>query len=574
MRCELNNGLLNCELRVASCEKRKPRPLLSIYNLIILSVVCALLSLGLNSFAADPFLAGGGRVVSTPEVPMAYLRQNDFYIPYQLNDESDANAPLNLYVSKNRGQSWELYKSLVPANETTNGKRQFNVRVGSDGEYWFAIRPSRMENSPTPNFGARPDLRIVIDTTAPIMKIETQKTGEDQLTIYWTLTDRNPDVETVRFYQRYSETADWTPIPLNPRSTVLFNNPDGSAGATGQFTIQVSRGIAQLYIRGESQDKAKIPTAVLWNVPMTGGANSSILPGAARQNVVGTDALARGEFRSAFLNPSGESAVAQSADAQSVSSDPAPIPPSGSAPGWSAIRDNPPLPGSNSFATSTRVQRPILPRNPADFSTATIINKTRFNLDYDITSVGRSGVGTVELWATRNRGADWYLLAKDNDNITPIAVEVSEDGVYGLKLVVENGAGIGGRRPVPGEAPTSWLVLDRTAPIGELKSAEIRVDTSIPQMRLHWVCSDDYPSPTPVALYWSRDGQEPWSLIADQLPPIGDYLWTMPNDVPARIIIKMEMQDKAGNVNSHVSRPIAADAFSPQGYIRGIHPIE
>lgn len=497
---------------------------------------------------------------------MAFLRQNDFYIPYQLNDESEASAPLNLYVSKNQGQSWALYKSQIPANETTNGKRQFNVRVGSDGEYWFAIRTSRMENRPNPNLGPHPNLRIVVDTTAPIMKIETQKTGEDQMTIFWTLTDRNPDVETVRFYQRYSETADWTPIPLNPRSTVLFNNPDGSAGATGQFTLQVSRGISQLFIRGEAQDKAKIPTVVLWNVPMTGGPGTAYLPGAARQNVVGTDALAHGEFRSAFIDPAGAGADAPSGAGV--------IPPSDSVPGWSAIRNNPPFLGANSLATSTRVQRPVIPRTPADFSTATIINKTRFNLDYEIPEVGHSGVGAVELWATRNRGADWFMLAKDNDNITPIAVEVSEDGVYGLKLVVENGSGIGGRRPVPGEAPMSWLVLDRTAPVGELKSAEIRVDSTIPQMRLHWVSSDDYPSPTPVALYWSRDGQEPWSLIADQLPPIGDYLWTMPNDVSARIIIKMEMQDKAGNVSTHISKPIAADAFSPQGYIRGIYPIE
>lgn len=556
--------IMRRQLRVASCEKGKTCPRLTTFILLNCFVNIAIIFAGAGAFAEDPFLAGGSRVVSTQEVPMAYLRQNDFYIPYQLNDESEANAPLNLYVSSNRGQSWGLYKSQIPANETANGKRQFNVRVGSDGEYWFAIRTSRMENSPNPNLGPHPNLRIVIDTTAPVMKIETQKTGEDQLTIYWTLTDRNPDAETVRFYQRYSETADWTPIPLNSRSTVLFNNPDGSVGATGQFTIQVSRGIAQLYLRGEAQDKAKIPTVVLWTVPVTG--SNSYLPGSARQSVVGTDALARGEFRSAFINPAGDGADAQSGASA--------IPPSGSAPEWSAIRNNPPLPGANSLATSTRVQRPIIPRTPADFSTATIINKTRFNLDYEIPEVGRSGVGTVELWATRNRGADWYLLAKDNDNITPIAVEVSEDGVYGLKLVVENGAGVGGRRPVPGEAPMSWLVLDRTAPVGELKSAEIRVDSTIPQMRLHWVCSDDYPSPTPVALYWSRDGQEPWSLIADQLPPIGDYLWTMPNDVSARIIIKMEMQDKAGNVSTHISKPIAADAFSPQGYIRGIYPIE
>ena len=562
----MNKGLLHSELRAASCENGNFRFQLLICNLSILSVIFGLLSSG--SFAADPFLAGGARVASQ-ESPKAYLSQNEFYIPYQLNDESDASSPLNLYVSKNMGQTWELYKSLILANEMTNGARQFNIRVGSDGEYWFAIRPSRIENSPTPNIGPRPDVRIVVDTTAPTLKIETQKTGDDKLTIYWTLSDRNPNPETVRFYQRYSETADWTPISLNPRAMVMFNNPDGGSGATGQFTVQVSRGITQLYIRGEAQDKAKIPTVVLWNVPLTGGAGNAFLPGSARQNIVGTDALARGEFRSAFLNQSGDSA------AQSATTSPVSTANSASVPEWSALRENATLPGAGIPSTSARVQRPILPRTiPADFSTARIINKTRFDLDYEITSIGRSGIGSVELWATRNRGADWYPLAKDNDNITPIAVEISEDGVYGLKLVVENGAGIGGRKPVPGEAPSSWLVLDRTLPVGELKSAEIRVDSSVPQMRLHWVCSDDYPSPTPVALYWSRDGQEPWSLIADQLPAVGDYLWTMPNDVPARIIIKMEMQDKAGNVNTHISSPIAADAFSPQGYIRGIHTTE
>ena len=559
----MKKGLFNCELQAASCEKRKPRSLLAICNTTILIVISAISFVNLNSYAADPFLAGGNRPLQQRN-SIAYLSQNEFYIPYQLNDESDARVPLNLYYSKNRGQTWELYKSLIPANETTNGIRQFNVRVGADGEYWFAIRSSRIENSPTPNLGPHPNLRVVIDTTAPTLKIESQKTGEDKLTIYWTLTDRNPNAETVRFYQRYSETADWTPITLNPRAMVMFNNPDGSSGATGQFTVQVSRGIAQLYIRGEAQDKAKIPTVVLWNVPVTGSA--SFLPGTARQNIVGTDVLGRGDFRSAFLNPSADNASASGG--QNAASAPR-TSPNGAVPEWSAFRNSGATPSPSTFAS---VQRPIIPRNvPPDFSTAKIINKTHFDLDYDITAVGSSGIGAVEIWATRNRGADWYLLAKDNDTITPVAIDVSEDGVYGLKLAIENGSGLGAFRPQPGEAPAAWLVLDRTAPTGELKSAEIRVNTSLPQMRLHWVCTDDYPSQTPVAMYWSRDGQEPWSLIADQLPPVGDYLWTMPNDVPARIIIKMEMQDKAGNVSTHISKPIATDAFSPQGYIRGIH---
>ena len=144
----MKKGLFNCELQAASCEKRKPRSLLVACNTTILIVISATFFVNLDSYAADPFLAGGNRPLQQRN-SIAYLSQNEFYIPYQLNDESDARVPLNLYYSKNRGQTWELYKSLIPANETTNGIRQFNVRVGADGEYWFAIRSSRIENSPT-----------------------------------------------------------------------------------------------------------------------------------------------------------------------------------------------------------------------------------------------------------------------------------------------------------------------------------------------------------------------------------------------------------------------------------------
>lgn len=553
-----SSGESECEcprnIAVASCEKSKLYTRLAIIFSVLIVVIYEIFSLYSIAFGNDPFLAGGNRAAQ--DVQKTYLRQNDFYIPYKLNDESDAQAPLNLYCSKNLGRSWELFKSLIPANEP-NGARQFNIRVDADGEYWFIILPSRIENSPNPNLGYRPHLRIVVDTMAPILKIETQKTDNDKITIFWTMTDRNPSVDSVRFFQRYSETADWSEINLNSKSVVLFNNPDGASGATGQFTVQVSHGVYQLFIKGEAYDKAKIPTVTLWTVSMTG--TNVVLPGTAVQQGVGTDALGRGEFKSAFLNPETGSASPSSAE-----NSPTPITPGGSI-GWSANRPGTPNPA--------RGERSILsPRTVV--SSLKVINKPHFDLDYDITAVGHSGVGAVEVWATRNHGTDWFQLAKDNDNITPVAIDLTEDGIYGLKLVLENGAGIRGGRPRPGETPSSWLVLDRTAPTGELTSAEIRVDSNIPQMRLRWGCTDEYPSQTPVALYWSRDGQEPWSLIADQLPAVGDYLWTMPNDVPARIVIKMEMQDRAGNISTHISRPIAADAFVPQGYIRGIHTTE
>ena len=94
-------------VRVASCEKGKTCPRLTTIILLNCFVNIAIILAGSNLYAADPFLAGGAQS-TLRETPKAYLSQNDFYIPYRLNDESDASSPLNLYVSKDRGQTWEL----------------------------------------------------------------------------------------------------------------------------------------------------------------------------------------------------------------------------------------------------------------------------------------------------------------------------------------------------------------------------------------------------------------------------------------------------------------------------------
>ncbi len=529
------------------------------------------------SLGQDPFLAGGNRPAdnSRSQSPKAYLRQNEFYIPYQLTDSSDANSALNLYVSKNYGQNWELYKSLIPANEKGDASKQFNVRVGNDGEYWFAIRPSRVENRPQPQLGPRPDLKIIIDTDPPKMKIETQKTAPNQLTVYWTMTDKCPDPESVKFFQRYSETAQWQPVGINPRATV-----NQEQVSTGQFTIDLPERITRLFLKGEAADKAKTPTVVLWNIPLDG--TPVVLPGETRQSITGFTNAGKGEFKSAFLGDEEKKAESAVSESGSLPSDTNPRPATASSiPDWSPVREDPASYSNESTTNRTvnnsspmRVDRKMMPRPAVDLSHAMIINTPKFDLDYEITSVGRSGVGSVELWYTKDQGATWSVLAVDKDNITPISVELQEDGIYGLKMVIKNGAGLGGVNPRSGENPASWLILDRMVPTGELKSADIRIDSNIPQMRLRWTSTDQYPAANPVSLYWSRDGQAPWSLIADQLPASSDYLWNMPSDVPPRIIVKMEIIDKAGNHGTYVSPPIAADASTPRGFIRDIRSVD
>ena len=66
-----------------------------------------------------------------------YTRQTLFAIPFHM-DRPDRilrePVQVQLYVSGDRGASWQLYAKAEPA------RQQFLFRAGVDGEFWFLLR--------------------------------------------------------------------------------------------------------------------------------------------------------------------------------------------------------------------------------------------------------------------------------------------------------------------------------------------------------------------------------------------------------------------------------------------------
>ncbi len=493
----------------------------------------------------------------------SYIRQKVFQIPYQLRSDSDPNQALNLYYSENRGQTWQLNQSVIPPPDPQS--RRFNVSVRNDGEYWYAIRGSQTENRPVINFGIQPELRVVIDTTPPRLQIETQRTN-DTATIYWTLFDQYPAPESIKFSYRFRDGDNWQAIPINIQDIRVH-----STGISGQFNIPLLRGINYLEIQGEGSDRAQTPTLYRGPVSLDSPVDRRTVVPNQNWPVAGTASPGQ-EYVSGML-PKTTSNTGGAGTGGSTTT--APLPPDHPNSTWSPIRPtdapvtptpDPTLP--DSYKKTTRY--PFYPPPTVDLSTALIVNKPKFDLNYDIEAVGRSGVGSVELWYTRNQGKSWEILTRDPDTMSPVSVELPADGIFGLKLVVKNGAGIGDAAPLPGEPPQSWVILDRTAPTGELTNADIRVGTTVPQMRLRWKSDEQYPVNKPVSLHWAPNKDGPWQLIADQLDATGEYLWTMPDAIPARIAIKMEILDRGDNCGVSICPEIAADASRPRGFIRDI----
>jgi hypothetical protein len=225
--------------------------------------------------------------------------------------------------------------------------------------------------------------------------------------------------------------------------------------------------------------------------------------------------------------------------------------------------------------------RPFSLFSPQVESTATayafeprMVNARAFELEYGIEAVGSAGVSKVELWGTRDQGRTWTLYATDRDNRSPVQVEVTDEGLYGFRIVVEAGNGLGGQPPQSGDAPEIWIGVDLTRPQVQLISALSGTGNQADHLIIKWSATDESLDPRPIALSYVVEPGEPWQTIASGLENTGGYAWRLPADVPEEIYLRVEARDKAGNTAEYVAtRPTRIYRPRPQGHIRGVRPI-
>lgn len=203
-----------------------------------------------------------------------------------------------------------------------------------------------------------------------------------------------------------------------------------------------------------------------------------------------------------------------------------------------------------------------------------MVNSRLFELEYDIDSVGPSGIGRVELWGTRDAGKTWRSFTLDNDNRSPLLVNVEDEGVYGFCVVVTNGAGLGGQSPKAGDLPDLWVGIDLTKPTARIVSGRQGVDGEAGQLIISWQADDRTLAARPVALSFSQSRTGPWLPIASGLENTGRYAWTIDGRTPAQFYLRLEVRDEAGNVGTHeTTEPIAIDQSRPTIRVRDIRPV-
>jgi hypothetical protein len=196
-----------------------------------------------------PGMATGDGSATIPDpIP---TRQTYFAIPFEI-DQMDhpvlGAAEIQLYVSRDRGATWQHETSVAPTTKL------FLFRAPSDGEYWFAVRTRDRAGNFRPPLIGTPGLRVIIDTQAPSLTIDAQRGQAGQIIAKWRIDEANIKPDTFKLQYRVAGSQQWETIAVDPSKF----QTDGTINS-GEAIWWAPAGQGRIEIRVEVADIAGNP---------------------------------------------------------------------------------------------------------------------------------------------------------------------------------------------------------------------------------------------------------------------------------------------------------------------------
>jgi hypothetical protein len=463
--------------------------------------------------------AGRAQAPGDPSASKTYTNKMSFYLPIKLDERSRANLREVLLFVKAGAGEWRQQDSVPPS------QNHFNYKVNADGEYWFAVVLVDQQGRKNPPDVSRepPALMVVVDTQPPAVDLQPAPLPGGRSGLRLVVNDANPDPRAVTVSCQMPDQS-WRSLPP-------ADGPPGVYVLTGTEAPQGT-------VRVVAKDRAGNETRKDFSL-------RELTAAAPRDGGV----MAAGGVTTKFPETQPQHTGYQPS----------------AAPGPQLI----PVGGTPAPLNAPANPEPVPSASPARPAGGLLLNTARAFIDYRIEHVGPSGVGKVEVWVTADKGQTWKCLGEDLDKCSPAEVTLPGDGVYGVKLVVTNGNGFGGKAPVPGEAPASWVEVDTTSPKLELREMDA---TSAPgHITVRWSASDKNLGGEPVDLYYATCREGPWLPIARGVKNDGTYRWAFPHDSTTQFFVRVDVTDTAGNVaRVETPTPIVLDMTEPNATVVNI----
>ena len=536
-----------------------------------------------------------GQPPAQPTLPeLLRTKHRTFAIPFRIpkSEDPDAEAApqkVVLNVSTDMGVNWQS------AGEAAPTATSFTYRAETDGEYWFRLRA--VDKKGRSRGGEGPDIRVLVDAAGPRLAGRVWKGADGEIVCRYAAADDSLKLESLKVEYRGPGDNGWKSVAAQAvlarespahlvgeeiwwagekvtTLTVRVAISDSSGNqATKQFTLEPSDpGVDQAALAKE------IGVPPLPDQPVADGAQPAPVTAMHAPAVAATgptDDLRGWSSESAGAWSDGQPAMAPPAapggPGRSVLVRPANTSAAGLLPraGPRATPQRQPL-GNTGIAQSASDNSLEYRGRPLQLT-----KSRRFAWDYDVPST-RPAAGPLraELWTTQDGGVTWQRSSVDNDGRSPIDVTLPASGLYGVRLEMMSDAADDGGGPRSGAAPDAWVGVDEEPPQVELVAISRDEATPLGALVIRYVVRDPLIAPRAVRLLYSPNADGPWATITDGIENQGEHRWTPDKTVPAKVHIRAEASDLAGNVGAATfpdEISIAAPRFG--GKLGGLRPL-
>ncbi|MFQ3652312.1 MAG: hypothetical protein SNJ75_18505, partial [Gemmataceae bacterium] len=169
-----------------------------------------------------------------PEPQTYYMNSRGFQIPLTV-DPSVQNhlREFIVYRSNDLGRTWQTYARIAP------DKAGFDFLATEDGTYCFSIAvvDRRGVQEPPDVYKAPIGMKVVVDTTKPIVQLNAERVREE-IVVHYEARDERPNWSTMKIEYKPTGAAHWIPVPLpNPseRGKLTFR-----PSVAGDVTVRLS----------------------------------------------------------------------------------------------------------------------------------------------------------------------------------------------------------------------------------------------------------------------------------------------------------------------------------------------
>jgi hypothetical protein len=450
-------------------------------------------------------------------------RERAFRLPFRVDPvHGTRTKEVHLHMSSDYGRTWPLYDKARP------DQQYFIFTAATDGEYWFNLRTVDHENRADPPnlLGLPPKMRVKIDTLPPQITLRGLNPPGEKIGVAWQIREDDLDVNSLRIQFRTAGEPVWRPVALEQPAAageVYWN-----AGSVGQTIVRLTA--------ADRAGNEAVQETVLGIPSGAPAVSSTTNPGEP------TDRENRQPSRAPIEQSPGLNPV---------------LP-------YTNIGTIPPSERGGNTPFGPEVQPLISQANTR------LVNSTRFDISYQPEGVGKSGLGDVTLYWTRD-SLTWEPYGADDDKASPFVVDVPTEGVYGFTLVAKSGVGIGDDAPGPGDPPQVWVEVDLAAPEIALEPPQPGRGSTSGLLFITWQVRDRNLDRKPITLYFGPQSNGPWEKIAANLDNTGRYDWRMPPEVPYQFWILIEARDRAGNIGRQVTeQPVIIDMSRPRIKVLGV----